>query len=767
MTVTLNTDTGSVVAQPGQQIDVASLLTITAGSDPTYLVVSLLDRNEYTAASNGNTGTLSGNGDTIGFSNLSGDSDTVGIVFTYNASTGQYTNATYGNFANLIYAASTNPNDNTSISFFTTNDATIANQYANNPYTLEQYVPASTTYVGSTSVVTQPSFAGPTPTQATPNSIEAAAMSFVGEAWNLDGCWVLASNIAAEVGASLPITSTSLGIPGVASGEWIVVYNGPAGQTGNWESMITAGEMVVFETSGNSGHITTVVSGSGSSAMLVDNITYVNQYGQITNPANDGSPNDIIIAAPHAASQEWAQAVAGSVVVYELDCPIITVTTAVSTVAAGTTVALAALFSASNPLASQAVTEYQFYDVGTGGAASDSFMVGNADEVSHSAASAITVNASALSTVDLLGGTSAGTDTVEVRAFNGSYWGDWVPMTADITGAVSPTVNVSSFTVAAHQSIAASSFFTISNPNGDSITEYSFEDNGGGSGHFNLSGTTEPNGQAFTISAANLSSVQYVGGSSAGTDTLMIDAYDATTSTWMSSVSLSAVTTAAFPLASANDVTEALYIGYFGRAGDPMGDSYWLNQLSGGTSETSVAASFSVQPEAQALYPFLAAASTPSQPQEPFLQGPSTMSEAQITSFIDSVYANLFNRAPDSGGLTYWVDYLAANLQNPQAVGAFILDVISGAEGPDQTTIANKVTVADYFTQELASADVTFTSSADTLAHTAIASVTSASSTVLAAESTINSWLTTQSSGAEIALVGTYPTNAASILGHI
>jgi hypothetical protein len=697
MAVTLNTDTGSVVAQAGQQVDVASLLDITAGSNPTYLVVSLLDRDEYTAASNGNTGTLSDNGQTIGLSNIGGDNDTVGIVFTFNASTGQYTNATYGNLANLIYTASTNTNDNTSISFFTTNNASLANESANSPSALESYAPAYTSYVGSISVVTQPSFGGPALTQATPDSVEAAAMSFVGKAWNMDGCWVLACNISAEAGASLPITSTSLGIPGVASGEWIVAYNGPAGQTGNWEAQITAGEMVVFETSATSGHITTVVSGSGSSAMLVDNAT-VYQNGQIINSANDGSANDIIISAPNPASQEWEQAAAGSVVVYELDCPIITVTTAVSTDAAGKTTALAPLFSASNPLAGQAITEYQFYDVGTGGAASNSFMVGSTDEVSHSVTNAITVNSSALSTVDLLAGSSSGTDTIDVRAFNGSYWGDWVSMTVDITGTANalspptpaaptvtaqtpnqtwaqgeavdlalaantftdpqqealsysatlasgaalpawlhfnantesftgsvpsgasgldievtatdtsglsasetfavatpsgPSVNASSFTVAVQQSVAASPFFTISNPSNDNITEYSFKDNGGGSGYFTLAGTAEPDGQVITVSASNLSGVQYVGGSSAGTDTLTVDAYDATTGTWIPSVSLSAVTTAAYPLANITDVTEALYIGYFGRAGDPGGVAYWVTQLNAGImSEASTAASF-------------------------------------------------------------------------------------------------------------------------------------------------------------------------------
>ena len=135
MSVTLNA--GSVVAKPGQQISVASLVNVTSGSNPTYVVVSLLDRNEYTAASNGETGTLSGNGHTATFSNIGGDSNTVGIVFTYNAATGQYTNATYGNLSSLTYTASTNTNDNTSISIFTTNNSSAANIYANNPYDLQ------------------------------------------------------------------------------------------------------------------------------------------------------------------------------------------------------------------------------------------------------------------------------------------------------------------------------------------------------------------------------------------------------------------------------------------------------------------------------------------------------------------------------------------------------------------------------------------------------------------------------------------------------
>src|SRR5271157_1231586 len=144
-------------------------------------------------------------------------------------------------------------------------------------------------------------------------SYAAVADRFVGQAWNMYGCWVLASTIAAEAGASLPVQSTAIGVPGQSNGEWIVAFNGPAGQSGNWQSMVTAGEIVVIGTPGGGGHITTCVSGSGSSAELVDNITYINGSGQIQNPANDGSSSDVLVAAPHLASQEWAGVQASSV----------------------------------------------------------------------------------------------------------------------------------------------------------------------------------------------------------------------------------------------------------------------------------------------------------------------------------------------------------------------------------------------------------------------------------------------------------------------
>jgi spore germination protein YaaH len=425
-----------VVATPDEQISLSTLFSITpSASDPTYLIVSGLDRDEYTAGyKTADMGSLSGDGANQAFTNVGSDAWSVGIVFTYQASTGRYYNATYGYSDQLTYTASSNTNDNVSLSVYTTSNYGLATAYAANPYALEQD-PRDFNYVGSVSVVTQPSYAGPAAIQATPGSICAAAQSFVGKAWNMDGCWVLASNISAEAGASLSVSSTLVGVPGVANGEWIVAYNGPISANANWELNVTAGEMVTFVTTSGGGHITTVVSGSGTSAMLIDNIEYVYGNGSIANPANDGSANDIIVAAQHAATQEFNGVNPTDVVVYELDTPTVSDLLTSVTLAGRASQSLASLFTVSNPLASQTITEWQVYDTNT----SDSITVGGvAQSADHSAADAATVTS--LSTTALLAGMVAGSDTIDVRAYNGSYWGDWQSLTATVGATSTPTL---------------------------------------------------------------------------------------------------------------------------------------------------------------------------------------------------------------------------------------------------------------------------------------------------------------------------------------
>ncbi len=437
--MSITTTIGSVVATPDEQVDLSSLFSVTpAANDPTYLILSGLDRDEYTVGYHtADMGTLSGNGAHQTYTNVESDAWSVGIVFTYQASTGQYHNSTYGDFDQLTYTASSNTNDNAVLSVFTTNNSSLATEDASNPYNLEQDLGASG-YVGSVGVATQPSFAGPAPSQATPDSVCVAAKSFVGKTWNMDGCWVLTSNISAEAGATLSASSTLVGIPGLANGEWIVAYNGPVSANANWEQNVTAGEIIGFVTTSGGGHITTVVSGSGSSAMLIDNITYINGNGSIQNSANDGDPNDLIIATAHPATQEFNGVNPSYVVVYELDTPTITDLVTSVRLEQQASQSLASMFTASNPVGSQSITEWQVYETNL----SDSITVnGAAQSGDNSAVGAVTVTS--LSAAGLLAGTVGGTDTLEVRAYNGSYWGDWQSLTATMTGAAAtnpPTV---------------------------------------------------------------------------------------------------------------------------------------------------------------------------------------------------------------------------------------------------------------------------------------------------------------------------------------
>jgi hypothetical protein len=411
-------------------IGLSQMFNITSGiTNPTYVVLSLLDRDEYTAGASGATGTISGNGNTATFSDSEGDARGIGITFTYQASTGQYYNSTYGYLNQVTYTSSSSAGDVTDVSLFGTDNLSLANTYASNPYYMMDVDPSG--YLGTATVVTRPGYTSTVPSQATPDSIAATAESFVGQAWNMEGCWVLASTIAAEAGAALPPQSSLIGLPGQSNGEWIVAFDGPAGATGSWQSLVHAGEMIVIGTPGGGGHITTCVSGSGSTAMLVDNITYVNGQGQIVNPANDGSASDVIVSPPHLASQEWTGVAASSVVIYELDTPVVSDLQSSDTLALLASQSLASLFSVTDP-GNRSITEWQIYNT----AASDLLAMGGVDYSDHSAASALT--SSSLGSVSLVAGATQTSDTLEVRAYNGLYWGDWQSLAVTIAGTAPP-----------------------------------------------------------------------------------------------------------------------------------------------------------------------------------------------------------------------------------------------------------------------------------------------------------------------------------------
>lgn len=144
--------------------------------------------------------------------------------------------------------------------------------------------------------------------------------------------------------------------------------------------------------------------------------------------------------------------------------------------------------------------------------------------------------------------------------------------------------------------------------------------------------------------------------------------------------------------ASTREAVEALYIGYFGRAGEPGGVQYWINQINAAPNRQTgfalAAAAFSVQQEAKNEYAFLA-----------------NPTQASPADFIRSLYTNLLERTPDASGLAYWIGQANAAAGNPFAIGVLVAQFISGAQNAnghnDIDTIQNKVDAAEFFTQAL------------------------------------------------------------------
>ena len=168
-------------------------------------------------------------------------------------------------------------------------------------------------------------------------------------------------------------------------------------------------------------------------------------------------------------------------------------------------------------------------------------------------------------------------------------------------------------------------------------------------------------------------------------------------------------------MSATSDLIQKIYIGYFGRAGDPAGLQYWVDRSAAGLSDAAIAQSFSVQPEATAMYGFLAAPSLGMGREE----------------FLNSVYQNLFGRNIDAAGEAYWL----GQMNNGRPVGGIILDIINGAQntslGQDLTVVTNKLAVANYYTEKVITENATWTLADDQAdAQAVLADVTSATASI-------------------------------------
>jgi hypothetical protein len=186
-----------------------------------------------------------------------------------------------------------------------------------------------------------------------------------------------------------------------------------------------------------------------------------------------------------------------------------------------------------------------------------------------------------------------------------------------------------------------------------------------------------------------------------------------------------------------------IYVGYFNRAPDAGGFSFWEGQytqaLANGQSRDqalqNIANSFTPQNETLALYPFLATQS---------LDPNSPTDISGVENLIVNVYTNLFDRTPPvtDGGVQYWANQI---LDGQIPLGNAILDIANGALGADADTVLNKVIVSDYFAAQDTAADIGLTPPLPATllpeAHAILMGVTSDPATVTTAETSIDAFV--------------------------
>ncbi|GAB6060705.1 DUF4214 domain-containing protein [Desulfonatronum parangueonense] len=163
----------------------------------------------------------------------------------------------------------------------------------------------------------------------------------------------------------------------------------------------------------------------------------------------------------------------------------------------------------------------------------------------------------------------------------------------------------------------------------------------------------------------------------------------------------------------------AFYAAYWGRAGDPEGLSYWIDQAGSGLlTIPAVAEVFALSAEAKDMYPYFKA--------------PHSATDADRLEFVLAVYRNLLNKSPgpEDQGVRYWVEELRTGRTTPGLLIGNVIYAAIQADGQDWATIWHKVRVSEYFTQRFATKGRIWRADDAHLARKALDGVTSEQATV-------------------------------------
>jgi hypothetical protein len=169
---------------------------------------------------------------------------------------------------------------------------------------------------------------------------------------------------------------------------------------------------------------------------------------------------------------------------------------------------------------------YQFRD-GGGAAGSGYFWTPNNPH--HPAGTAFTVAAADLNSVWVRGGQSGGSETMEVRVFDGIAWSAWDTFTLTTVVNTPPVATINDHTLNANQWAQIGNWISYSDANGNPATQYQFWDGGtaANSGYLWTPGNSHhPASTAITVAASDLANVWIRGGQAPGSEIMYVRAFD-------------------------------------------------------------------------------------------------------------------------------------------------------------------------------------------------------------------------------------------------
>ncbi|WP_249142735.1 hypothetical protein [Bradyrhizobium sp. AUGA SZCCT0160] len=145
------------------------------------------------------------------------------------------------------------------------------------------------------------------------------------------------------------------------------------------------------------------------------------------------------------------------------------------------------------------------------------------------AGTAVDIAASDLANVWVRGGTAGGTDTMYIRAFDGTAWGNWDSFALTTLANHAPVASINNQTLHVNEWSQIGNLVSYSDADAHPATQYQFWDGGSGanSGYFGT--PTNSHWAASTVidvSPADLSNVWLRGGAATGGETMYVRAFD-------------------------------------------------------------------------------------------------------------------------------------------------------------------------------------------------------------------------------------------------